>query len=316
MRARWPHAAQRSQDAAEYDEDGYIVGVGTSNWSEQTYIAPPWRYGAWRAMTHLPRSSVPVRRRPLDRMHAMEHMFFDMDMYEDLQPQRRGMYEEAEHHAYGRVPNMYSKQHVVSDALPRVSASVSTLQLHPLASTAPMRPAAHAKEPGTSNVIEDVYSFESHNPQSSATRFISNADHIAQASLSPTKGRHTVQYLYEMEQADMIARGLKPFHIECDNTDMSIEGERAVLRFLEVLKVFCVVFLDVSIIKVRDQNLQDYSRVRENVESEFELIGHPLSDAGFKKSVSRCMKDERFRLHKLYMLRPDRGCPPKEQPEV
>ena len=95
---------------------------------------------------------------------------------------------------------------------------------------------------------------------------------------------------------------------------MPIEGGRAASRFLEVLKYFCVVFLDVSIIKVRDQNLQDYCRVRENIESEFEFIGHPLSDAGFKKLISRCMKYERFCLHKLFTLRPDRGCPPIEQP--
>lgn len=64
-----------------------------------------------------------------------------------------------------------------------------------------------------------------------------------------------------------------------------------------------------SIIKVRDQNLQNYSRMRENVESEFEFIGHPLSNDGFKKSVSRCMKDERSCLYKLYMTRPECGCP-------
>ena len=242
MRTRWPHAAQWSQDAAEYNEDGYIVGAGTSNWHEENYMAPLWRGGAWRDRAHLPRSGVPVRRRPLDRMHAMEHMFFDMDRYEDLQPQRRGVYAETAHPAYGRAPNMYSKQLVVGDALLRVSASASTL---------------HVKEPGTSNVVEDVYSFESHNPQSSATMFAPNAAHIAQTGLSPTKGRHSVQYLYEMEEADRIARGLKPFRIECDSTGMPIEGGGAASRFLEVLKSFYVVILDVSIIKVRDQNLQD-----------------------------------------------------------
>ena len=192
VRTRWPHAAQWSQDAAEYDEDGYIVGAGTSNWHEENYMAPLWRGGAWRDRAHLPRSGVPVRRRPLDRMHAMEHMFFDRDRYEDLQPQRRGVYAETAHPAYGRAPNMYSKQLVVDDTLLRVPASASTL---------------HVKEPGTSNVVEDVYSFESHNPQSSATMFAPNAAHIAQTGLSPTKGRHSVQYMYEMEEADRIARG-------------------------------------------------------------------------------------------------------------
>ena len=186
VRARWPHAAQWSQDAAEYEDDGYIVGAGTSNWPEETYIAPPWRGGAWRDRAHMPRSSMPVRRRPLDHMHAMGHMFFDRDMYEDLQPQRRGVYAEAEHPAYGMTSNMYSKHHVVGDALPRVPASASTLQPHPVASMAAVRPAAHVKEPETSNVVKDVYNFESHN-------------------------LHSVQYLYKMEEADRIAQRLKPF---------------------------------------------------------------------------------------------------------
>ena len=85
---------------------------------------------------------------------------------------------------------------------------------------------------------------------------------------------------------------------------------------MEVLRASCVVFLDVSIIKVWDQNIHDYSRVRENVESEFVFINNQLSDVGFKKSVSRCIKDERYRLHKLYMTEPDRGCSSKKQPEV
>jgi hypothetical protein len=48
----------------------------------------------------------------------------------------------------------------------------------------------------------------------------------------------------------------------------------------------------------------------------FEYIGHPISDAGFKKVVSRCMKGERSLLHKFYMSQPGRECPLKELPDV
>ena len=176
-RARWPHATHWNEDAAEYDEDGYIVSARRPNWPEDTHMAPPWRGGVWRDRAHLPRSSVPVRRRPFDRMQAMEHVY--RDGYEDRQPQRRGVYEESEPPAYGRAPNTFvSKQLLVGDILPRMPASTSTLQPNPLASTALMRGAAHVKEPGTSTVVEDVYSFETHNPQSSATKTTATAEHI------------------------------------------------------------------------------------------------------------------------------------------
>ena len=48
----------------------------------------------------------------------------------------------------------------------------------------------------------------------------------------------------------MIIRGPKLFRIECDNTCRSIDSGGAASRFLEVLKAFCVVFLDVSIMNV------------------------------------------------------------------
>ena len=87
-------------------------------------------------------------------------------------------------------------------------------------------------------------------------------------------------------------------------------------KSIEVLRALCVVFLDVSIIKVWDQNVEAYASLRQEIDSEFEYIGHPMSDVGFMKAVSRCMKAERSRLHKMYTSRPDRECPPKEQLDV
>lgn len=137
-----------------------------------------------------------------------------------------------------------------------------------------------------------------------------------QPTLTPKKGRRNVQIIYEREEADRMAQGQNPFRIECNSASRPIECGRAGSKFLEVFRAFCIEYLDVSIIKVQDQNMEDFARLREEVESEFEFIGHPLSDEGFKKTVSRCMKMERSRLHRLYMTRPDRECPPKEQPDV
>lgn len=95
-------------------------------------------------------------------MHMIEHMYLDRNGYEDRHPQRRSLYEENEHHVYGRAPIPYViKQHVVGDVSPRVFASTRTLPPHPLGSIVP---AAHVKELQLSNVIEDVYNFEFYNP--------------------------------------------------------------------------------------------------------------------------------------------------------
>ena len=62
--------------------------------------------------------------------------------------------------------------------------------------------------------------------------------------------------------------------------------------------------------------MYNYTRLREEVESKFEVIGHLPSDKGFKKTVFKCMKAERSRLHKLYTSQPECECPTKEQPDV
>jgi hypothetical protein len=120
-----------------------------------------------------------------------------------------------------------------------------------------------------------------------------------------------VHVVYDKEENERIVRGHNPFIIDCNSAGRPNESGRYGSRFLEVLRAFCVVYLDVSVIKVGDQNAEDYARLREEVKSIIECTGHPISDDGFKKSVSRCMKMERLRLHKLYMARPSRECPPK-----
>ena len=330
LHGRWPPATQWSQDGPEYDEDGYIVGTRTQNWQDGSIIAPHWqddgipynsrRGGPWRERMPVPRQNAPRFRYPPDRGHLMDRMYIDRDSYEVHHPQQRSMYQEGEHHGYARPPNRYvDNQPLAGNAPPSLPPFTSTLQAHPFASTGPLQAPAHVKEQQpacTTPIVEDVYSFESFNPQSSTTKSMPSTEDIVQATLSPKKRRQNVQLVYEKEEAERIARGLKPFRVECDSAGMPVESGRAGYRFIEVLRAFCIVYLDVSIIKVRDQNIEDYARVRENVESECECIGHPISEDGFKKAVSKCMKGERSRLHKLYMTRPERECPPKEQLDV
>lgn len=66
-----------------------------------------------------------------------------------------------------------------------------------------------------------------------------------------------------------------------------------------------VVFLDELIIKMRDLNTEVYESLHEGVKSKFEYIGNPILDEDFKKTVSKCMKGECSRLHKLYTTRLD-----------
>jgi hypothetical protein len=104
--------------------------------------------------------------------------------------------------------------------------------------------------------------------------------------------------------------------VECNNEGKPIETGGARSKFMEVLRALCIIYLDVSTIKMEDQNAEAYANMRQELDVEFEYIGHPISDIGFKKAVSRCMKGERSRLHKFYMSRPGRECHLREQPDV
>ena len=115
--------------------------------------------------------------------------------------------------------------------------------------------------------------------------------------------------MYEAEEADRMACGLKPHAIGCDSMGLLDETGRPGFRFLEVLKVFCTIFFDLSIIKVGFQDRDDYASLSDEVESEFEWVGHKISKVGFKKTVSKCMKNERSHLHKLYHTKPDQDYP-------
>ena len=327
---RWPRTVQRNEEVPDYDEEHYLVDARTRNWPDGSYRAPHWqdggipydprRGGSWNTRVPMPRSNVPRPRYPSGRGHIVDHVYYDRDGYVIEHPVRRSMYVEGESHGYGRPPSQYAdNEPIVGDGPPLLPPNASTLQTHTLPSTGPLQAPAHdADRPPacTSDVTEDVYNFEHFIPEPSATKNTPTLEDTAQPILSRTKGRHTMQLVCEKEESDRMARGLKPFWVECNSAGHAIETGRGGSRFMEVFRAFCVAILDVSTIRVRDQNIEDYAKLREKVEAEFEFIGHPMSDDGFFSAVSKCMKGERSRLHRLYIARPERGCPPKEQPDV
>ena len=327
---RRPHPTQRNLDAIQYDEDGYILDAGTRNWPHGRYNTSHWqdgeipydtrRGGPWSSRMPMRRPIAPRPRYLEDRGHIVDHVYMDRDCYSIEHPVRRNMYRDVEHHGYGRAPTRYAdNEPLVDDAPPLLPPVASSLQAYPLAPTGlPQAPSHDEDRPPacTPNETEDVYSFEHFNPESSAMKSAPTAVDTAQPVLYYKKGRHPMLLVCEKEESDRIARGLKPFWVECNSAGIAIETGRSGTRFLEVFRAFCIDILDVSIIRVRDQNIEDYARLREKVEAEIECIGHPMSDEGFFNAVSKCMKGERSRLHKLYMSQPERGCPPTERPEV
>jgi hypothetical protein len=138
----------------------------------------------------------------------------------------------------------------------------------------------------------------------------------AKISSFARKQQRDAQHVYEAEEADRKARGLKPHVVSCNSLGEPDESCRHISRFLEVLKALCTIFLDVSIIKVMTKDPTDYASLRNEVVSEFEFTYHPISYYGFKKVVFKCVKAERSRLYKLFITKPDRECPPREEPRV
>lgn len=321
LHSGWLPSTQWSQDDNEYDEDGYVIGVHTHNWHDEALNAAHWQEdritynsefgGPWRNMVPIGGPNVPWLRYPIDRGNIMQPIYLDRDReaYAIQHPQRRNMFEDAERRGYDRAPHRYvTNQPIIASGPSFFPPSANIEQQYPSVFPEQLRATTRGKE--------------SFNRESSVTDSNVNAEDTvliarsAQPTTSPMKRSRNVQYVYDPEEADRFARGEKPHRIECDNTGRPIEVGRAGSKFLEVLRLLCIVFLDVSIIKVGDQNVDDYASLREEVNSKFVYIGHEISDDGFKKAVSKCMKAERSRLHKLYLTRPDRECPPKEQPDV
>lgn len=117
-----------------------------------------------------------------------------------------------------------------------------------------------------------VPSSESFKPDNSPSRKGGHAEdsvHTTQTQKNLSSGRierRDAQHVYEAEEADRKARGLKPHAIVCDSMGLPDETGRLGSRIFEVLKVWCTIFLDLSIIKAGLQDLDDYASLREEVE--------------------------------------------------
>ena len=253
-------------------------------------------------------------------------MYVDRDGY-DVQPlQQRAFYDGGDRSGYVRPPLGYNNTDPLGMPAPP-SQGVGPDMRGPY----PMAAPPHVEAPGSEPLVggpvgmpsrHHIPSNESLNPDNSTTREYSLAEdsvHTSQTQINISSGRkqrRAAQHVYEADEADRKARGLKPHVIACDSMGMPDESGRPGTRFVEILRTFCGNYLNVSIVKVRLQNPDDYATLREEVEREFEWVGHDISDTGFKKAVSKCMKAERSRLHKLYLSNPGRACPPREEPTV
>jgi hypothetical protein len=135
------------------------------------------------------RPNAPQPRYTCDR-RLIDPVYIDRDGYVVQHVERRNMYEEGEHHRYARAPIRYvSNQHVVANAPPLLPISAKPYPAYHQASTKPMRAPAHGKGhqyASTPNFGEDVYSFESFIPESSATRRIPNAEDGVLLQTAPT----------------------------------------------------------------------------------------------------------------------------------
>ena len=345
-RARW--SQEESQD---YDDNGYIVGARSQNWQERAWNAAHWddsdgyptnRGGGWigQSSARIPTRGYPThprrppggrpgpqrRRHPMDFDNMREHDYMDRDGYQSQSLQRRDYYDEGDQSGYGRPNVGYNNSQTSGGVIAPLQVVVPNMVgPYPMAAPGQMVVAAaggEAPNPLPTPSTHQVPSGESFDPEMVTIRDSAHPEDSTQtleagrSSSSGRKQRRDAQHVYEAKEADRKARGLKPHVIECNSLGEPDDSGRDGSRFLEVLKALCTIFLDVSIIKVMAQDPIDYASLREEVDSEFEFTGHPISDYGFKKVVSKCMKAERSRLHKLFITKPDRECPPREEPRV
>ena len=342
-RARW--SQEESQD---YDESGYIVGARSQNWQDRAWNTAHWddsvgyptnRGGGWIGgqssarihpshLTRPPggRSGPPRSRHPMDLDNMREHVYVDRDSFQVQSLQRRDFYDEGDQCGYVRQNVGYNNSQTGGGVIAPLQVVVPNM-VGPYPMAAPgnvlvVAAGGEAPKPFPAPSPHHVPNSDSFNPEM-ARRLDSthpeDCTHTlegAKSSSSARKQRRDAQHVYEAEEADRKAKGLKPHVIECNSLGEPDESGRRGSRFLEVLKALCTIYLDVSIIKVMAQDPIDYASLREEVDSEFEFSGHPISDYGFKKAVSKCMKAERSRLHKLFITKPDRECPPREEPHV
>ena len=330
-----------------------MVGARSQNWQEGAWNEAHWeqnghgfpsqRGGGWRgrpSSARFPSSAYPShpsrppfarpvqqrRGNTLDFESIVQPVYVDRDGFQVQPLPRRGFYGEGDHSGYDRPTIPYNNTQSLGFSTPPLQGlGPNTGGPNPMAAPSQVQTPGSDRRGQCPVAMPQglrVPSSESFNPDNSSSREGGHAQdsvHTPQTQKTLSldrKERRDAQHVYEAEEADRKAYGLKPHAIGCDSLGMPDQTGRPGTRFLDVLKAYYTIFLDLSIIKVGLQDPDDYASLREEVESEFEWLGHKISAVGFKKAVSKCMKAERSRLHKLYLTKPDRDCPPKEEPRV
>ena len=329
-----------------------MVGDRSQNWQEGAWNAAHWghdgpgftsqRGGGWRgrpSSARIPSSGYPShpsrppiarpvqerRGHHLDFESIREPVYVDRDGFQVQPLPRRAFYEDGDRFAYDRPTIPCNNTQSLGFSTPLQGLGPDMGGPYPMAAPAQMQMPASDRRAQCPVAMPSglrVPSSESFNPENSPSCEGGHAEdsvHTTQTQKNLSSGRKErcdAQHVYEAGEADRKARSLKPHAIVCDSMGLPDETGRPGSRFLDVLKVFCTIFLDLSIIKVGLQDLDDYANLREEVESKFEWVGHKISEVGFKKTVSKCTKAKRSRLHKLYHTKPDRKCPPREEPCV
>ena len=93
--------------------------------------------------------------------------------------------------------------------------------------------------------------------------------------------------------------------------DGGCEGKN---EFDEMLRSLVPRILDVSCVLWKDQSPSSIETLKGALDKEFEYVGNPLSDKGFKNAVKRQMKTERSKM-KSWFLSGKKECPVTIEPE-
>ena len=92
------------------------------------------------------------------------------------------------------------------------------------------------------------------------------------------------------------ARGQKPYKVNVKpggGIDGGCEGKN---EFDKAFRSLVPRILDVSCVKWEDQSPSSVEKLRSALDNQFEYLGNPLSDRGFKNAVKRQMKTERSKM--------------------
>jgi len=71
----------------------------------------------------------------------------------------------------------------------------------------------------------------------------------------------------------------------------------------QFMRAFAPLILDLSVVEWAKHRQQTLQKLRASLDAEFEYVGNPLSDRGFRQAVKRYLKCKRCCLKKLFVAR-------------